>query len=211
MTDKELIKQEIEYRLSSGKYSINSKQALEDIIVFIDSLPEEPASEDLEEEMIRWHKEHFGNKRDWEKTSGEYLTRKSQLDIAQHFAEWQREKDIKLEKIDDLEEFAQKWAYSNYHKELDEVNCDCLYSGVKKGAEWQKQQMKEALQTEYEKGRFDMQQEMMKDAVEGTVKYEIGSAEIPQCDRRYQVLSDPAPIANAKLGNKVKIIILKTE
>lgn len=42
MTDKELIKQEIEYRLSSGKYSINSKQALEDIIVFIDSIPEEP-------------------------------------------------------------------------------------------------------------------------------------------------------------------------
>lgn len=57
-------------------------------------------------------------------------------------------------------------------------------------AEWQKQQM-------------------MKDAVEGTVKYEIGSAEIPQCDRRYQVLSDPTPIANAKLGDKVKIIILK--
>ena len=73
------------------------------------------------------------------------------------------------------------------------------------------QNMKEALQTEYEKGRYDRREEMMKDAVEGTVKYEIGSAEIPQCDRRYQVLSDPAPIANAKLGNKVKILILKTE
>ena len=59
-------------------------------------------------------------------------------------------------------------------------------------AEWQKQQM-------------------MKDVVEGTVKYEIGSAEIPQCDRRYQVLSDPTPITNTKLGDKVKIIIVKEE
>ena len=73
------------------------------------------------------------------------------------------------------------------------------------------QNMKEALQTEYEKGRYDRREEMMKDAVEGTVKYEIGSAEIPQCDRRYQVLSDPIPITNAKLGDKVKIVVLKTE
>lgn len=53
------------------------------------------SSEDLEEEMIRWHKEHFGNKRDWEKTSGEYLTKKSQLDIACHFAEWQKQQIMK--------------------------------------------------------------------------------------------------------------------
>ena len=90
-----------------------------------------------------------------------------------------------------------------YHKDIEDA--------YKAGAEEYKQHMKEAFQTEYEKGRFDMQQEMMKDAVEGTIKYEIGSAEIPQCDRRYQVLSDPTPIANAKLGNKVKIIICKTE
>ena len=38
--------------------------------------------------------------------------------------------------------------------------------GKQNHAEWQKQQMNETLQTEYEKGRYDMQQEMMKDAVE---------------------------------------------
>lgn len=90
-----------------------------------------------------------------------------------------------------------------YHKDIEDA--------YKAGAEEYKQHMKETLQTEYEKGRFDMREEMMKDAVEGTVKYEIGSAEIPQCDRRYQVLSDPAPIANAKLGDKVKIIIVKED
>ena len=172
MTDKELIKQEIEYRLSSGKYSINSKQALEDIIVFIDSLPKESGcevnfttkSEDLEEAM--------------------------ELSVSE----------------EPLLEF-----FATGQPTIGAYNEDSLRNQFEAGAEWQKQQMKEALQTEYEKGRFDMQQEMMKDAVEGTVKYEIGSAEIPQCDRRYQVLSDPAPIANAKLGNKVKIIILKTE
>lgn len=61
----------------------------------------ELVSEDLEEEMIRWHKEHFGNKRDWEKTSGEYLTRESQLDLARHFSEWQKQRMMNDVFIDD--------------------------------------------------------------------------------------------------------------
>lgn len=48
-------------------------------------------SVELEKEMIAWHKKHFNGKRKWEETSGEYLTRESQLDIARHFAKWQRE------------------------------------------------------------------------------------------------------------------------
>ena len=121
MTDKELIKQEIEYRLSSGKYSINSKQALEDIIVFIDSLPEE-RNEDLEEASIAYSCANPS-----ERSDGMY----DQTDI--------------------------EWAFEA-------------------GAEWQKQQMKEALQTEYEKGRFDKQQEMMKDSFFGVVSKRLGRA-----------------------------------
>lgn len=66
MTDKELIKQEIERRIEiCEKYSQlnltestsigNRAQLLElrEIKVFIDSLPEEPASEDLDEETYK--------------------------------------------------------------------------------------------------------------------------------------------------------------
>lgn len=97
MTDKQKIRAEIERRMKTCEEAFNTCpstafgsriDSYKALLSFIDSLPEEPVSEDLEEEMIRWHKEHFGNKRDWEKTSGDYLTRKSQLDIARHFAEW---------------------------------------------------------------------------------------------------------------------------
>ena len=135
MSDKEqLIKEEIErlYNLYELSNDYQRMGACSTILDFIDSLPEEPASEDLEE--------------DWS-----------------------------FEKI--LQEI-----YIKYDKK---ISIESLLDIASHFAEWQKQQM-------------------MKDAVEGTVKYEIGSAEIPQCDRRYQVLSDPAPIANAKLGEKVK-------
>ena len=165
MTDKELIKQEIEYRLSSGKYSINSKQALEDIIVFIDTLPEEPTSEDLEE------------------ASEEYA-----------FTNWESD---------------------DYHEGAEEDIPFDPIGHTKKcfiaGAEWQKQQIKEALQTEYEKGRFDMREEMIKDAVDGEVAYQIGNSVLAPTDIRYKVVSDRVYIPNVKLGDKVKIIICKTE
>ena len=71
--------------------------------------------------------------------------------------------------------------------------------------------MKEILQTEYEKGRFDMREEMMKDAVEGEVVCKIGSAEIAPTEIRYEVVSDRVYIPNVKVGDKVKIIIVKEE
>lgn len=95
----ELIKKEIrrlyKHYLDAQEFDSGYNMALDTILQYIDSLPVEPVRDDLEEEMIRWHKEHFGNKRDWEKTSGEYLTRKSQLDIAYHFAEWQKQQMMK--------------------------------------------------------------------------------------------------------------------
>ena len=53
--------------------------------------------------------------------------------------------------------------------------------------------------------------QMMKDAVDGQVVYQIGSAEIAPIDIRYKVVSDRVYIPNVKLGDKVKIIILKEE
>jgi hypothetical protein len=102
--------------------------------------------------------------------------------------------------------------YANTHIEwFDSEGNPCVMPAFKAGAEWQKQQMKEALQTEYEKGRFDMREEMMKDVVEGEVVYKIGNAEIAPTDVRYKVMSDRVYIPNVKLGDKVKIIIVKTE
>ena len=148
MTDKELIKQEIEYRLSSGKYSINSKQALEDIIVFIDSLPEE-RNEDLEEASIAYSCANPS-----ERSDGMY----DQTDI--------------------------EWAFEA-------------------GAEWQKNKMKEALQTEYEKGRYDMREEMMKTLVEGEIVKDIHN--------QLSVKSEQINDTFGKFGDKVKIIIIKQD
>lgn len=76
------------------------------------------------------------------------------------------------------------------------------------GAEWQNNQMKEALQNEYEKGRFDMRDEMMKDAVYAWVNtYE--SVTNPY-DNQVSFITNLSP---SKFKNKetVKIIICKNE
>ena len=81
--------------VESKEESIDARLGL---VEFLKSLYKENSTnstqvnDDLEAEMIAWHKEHFNGKRKWEETSGEYLTRESQLDIARHFAQWQKEK-----------------------------------------------------------------------------------------------------------------------
>jgi hypothetical protein len=172
MSDKELIKQEIERRFNdnmkaSEQYTENSKNralftsaAKEDydLLAFIDSLPEKPASEDLEEEI----KKVYLQKRERGGTMNMLviLNQREFENIAHHFAEWQ------------------------------------------------KQAMKEVLQTEYEKGRFDMREEMMKDAVETTIvnDWQYGKDPdhtiIPAIHQR---------IEGFNVGDKVKIIIIKEE
>ena len=85
-----------------------------------------------------------------------------------------------------------------YHKDIEE--------SFKAGAECQKEKMNLLLQTEYEKGLFDMQQEMMKDAVETTIvnDWQYGKdpdhAIIPAIHKRTEGFN---------VGDKVKIIIVK--
>lgn len=101
MSDKELIKQEIERRINDLKGYVLQKGSdqrwvtaidqLTWIKAFIDSFPEEPGcevnfttkSEDLEEEIERWIKEkHF------------IFTEIDEIiETARHFAEWQKKKD----------------------------------------------------------------------------------------------------------------------
>lgn len=92
MTDKEKIKEEIE-RIK--KESLEGKKnyydyydgvgdACDEILQFTDSLPEEPASDDLEEELHSWMRKNCDD-------NGFF----NPLELARHFAEWQREKDDK--------------------------------------------------------------------------------------------------------------------
>lgn len=97
-----------------------------------------------------------------------------------------------------------KFCAERRKKELDEINCDSLYSGVKKGAKWYENKMKETLQTEYEKGRFDMREEMMKDAVDAEVMYPASSSTL---QIRYKLPKN----TKLKYGDRVKIIIIKPE
>ena len=142
MSDKEqLIKEEIErlYNLYELSNDYQRMGACSTILDFIDSLPEEPASEDLEE-------------------------------------------DSSFEKL--LQEI-----YIKYNKQ---ISIEKLLDIASHFAEWQKQQM-------------------MKNVVDGEVVYQIGSAEIAPTDIRYKVVSDRVYIPNVKLGDKVKIIIVKEE
>lgn len=92
---------------------------------------------------------------------------------------------------EDLEEAASKYVREDFHERS--------RADFKAGAKWQKQQMKEVLQTEYEKGRFDMREEMMKHAVEAKVDLDLDCNIKLDCEYEFHV------------GDKVKIIIIKED
>lgn len=104
MSDKELIKQEIERRIvQAEEFAERAKGANDDssklswdfvatqnqsLLQFIDSLPEEPASEDLKKEISKWRNHYLS-----------VLDNNLRIDLrdievtANHFAEWQKKKD----------------------------------------------------------------------------------------------------------------------
>ena len=91
MSDKELIKQEIKSYKESMKglephsdFRRGQITAYNQIMQFIDSLPKEPVSEDLEEEIDRYYS-------DW--LFDDDTIYEDMRDICRHFAEWQKKKD----------------------------------------------------------------------------------------------------------------------
>lgn len=104
MNDIEQIKDFVESR---RKYNLDTAKkcptayfancAIEDttILSFLDTLSQEKPSEDLEKELNKWRHHHFVGERDGD-YSGEYLTRESQLELAHHFAAWQKNKMMKV-------------------------------------------------------------------------------------------------------------------
>jgi hypothetical protein len=168
---------------------------------FIDSLPEEPANEDLEEDSS------------FEKLLQEIYIKydkkisiESLLDIASHFAEWQKEKDeqegkVLFEKssgdcpkelIDIIDkEFGidGRDVNDNPLNGFEDWQCGMILNGpaisrlVKLGVEWQKQQM-------------------MKDAVEGL------SCTYSNQEGTFLHIKQGI---DTKDGDKIKIIIIKSE
>ena len=129
-------------------------ETLTDLEDFIDSLPEQPISEDLEEEVERCWKEMFPI--GWSDSTLLTLTHEQHKALTSHFAEWQKDK------------------------------------------------MKETLQTEYEKGRFDMREEMMKDACDTKITTD--------CNSIFPIIKYQLPLTyDCKIGDKVKLIIIKEE
>jgi len=237
MTDKvQLIRQEIEKEMSlldrTNTYDIGRLDELNHLSLFIDSLPEESGcevncttkDEDLEEEIKNYIKDNFFGSGSIgflsNRTKGE-LDSVDVANIARHFAEWGRNHfENKSEMVSkDLEEAATKWnetaSFQPFYMQLDcngnpcEVKQDIIThkESFKAGAEWQKQQMKETLQTEYEKGLYDMREEMMKDAVDATIFSELKGSD----GSLFQAKTERFRINSVKISDRIKVIPIKPE
>lgn len=80
--------------------------------------------------------------------------------------------EVKEPTSEDLEKASEEYAYTNwesddYHEGASEGKPFDAIGHTQKcfidGAQWQREQMKETLQMEYEKGRYDMREELMHD------------------------------------------------
>ena len=137
MTDKELIKKEIERKQKdiAGAYESEDtehgyKQCCKEILNFIDSLPEEPVSEGIENELERF------------------------AYSLPHSATGFWPKDIDAKSVEARTKYGvhHDWSYEQ------------VMNIARHFTEWQKHQMKGTLQTEYEKGRFDTMQDFLEKA-----------------------------------------------
>lgn len=189
---------------------------------FIDSLLEESGcevnfttkSDDLEREIGRYTTNCLLGKRN-HSTGVYHLTQRNCDDIARHFTEWQKQKDEELFSED-------TWNYieENYSNITEEEKLKLYDVSIKSrlaGANTIKQHMKEALQTEYEKGRFDMREELIKNTVlETKVMMDCDGDGIETPYEEWLTLENteiPSLPDNLGLkeGDRVKIIIVKEE
>ncbi|MBO7734329.1 MAG: hypothetical protein J6S67_17320 [Methanobrevibacter sp.] len=184
----QLIKQEIEKRinlLQNGDADPEVMKRVEGVLLaynsileFIDSLPEEP-------------KCIYNRTLDERKKFCKYCSAACGVIIEEEPASEDLEEEIK--------NYFSGWLMSGPREQ------GWFFQTARHFAEWQKQHMKEVLQTEYEKGRFDMREELMKDAVEGVI-------DIRKWPAKAQVeFYDRLPVFNVRTGDKVKTIIVKTE
>ena len=227
MSDKEKIKKEIERQIEEGKVKCQQSQESNDyeslvawsehvatcgkLLIFINSLLEESAVKGITwkdvntlDTLINQVRHEFPNGIS-EKSFG--------LAVLEKFQDFHN--DIEEPASEDLKEAMELSItyepmlefFCTGQPTIGAYNKDSLRNQFEAGAEWQKQQMKETLQTEYEKGRFDMREEMMKDAISCNVDWYDGF----RLDYTQEQQDDILLKLGAGVGDKVKIIIVKED
>ena len=117
---------------------------------------------------------------------------------------------------EDLEEEIQRAYYDKSLYDADNLDWQDFNNIARHFAEWQKEQdnvisrQAEAARIKtqqlwYEKGRFDMRKEMMKDVVEGRVQCGYGDG------NKLSIKAMLPQDSDLKYADKVKVLILKTE
>ena len=149
---------------------------------------EDPASEDLEKEIRQWWNNHYGNIKEgytFEKYTGHYLENTTIIELARHFANWQKQQMHKQ-----AEEHLEKKTNGEILLE-DTVAFD---KGFKLGKEV---------------GAKDMKQQMMEDVVEGMIAFDCcdGANTYGIVEHHPFCLDN----LNLKAGQKVKLIIVKED
>ncbi len=130
MTDKEKIKAEVERCISDCKRSLNRvhrcswvdavtmlEDTLEYIPKFIDSLPEEPISEDLEKEY------HNFLKREWFDKPGKTISEMMRL-TAEYFANWQKQQMMKNSEPAEVGYWNQRGLSIHFDKSLERLGLE---------------------------------------------------------------------------------------
>ena len=166
----------------SNKYEFDKEPASKDLDFLVISLEETIGTSPHSREVI---KEHL-----------------------QKAAEWQKDRDYKMYAHVPLKDIRDAWQELKKNKpDIENYPAVCF----QKGADWQKQKNFEELFKSdmtlfkecYEKGRLDMREEMMKDAVDATI-LDIDTQTI-------EFGLWPEKLLDIKEGDKVKIVIVKSE
>ena len=175
MNDRDVIKAELERLKRDRKFWLKLRQfpyaaiitgkVMNMLIDFINHMPEEPSSEDLEKEIAKYFTGWYNDDEYINACKPDYtcVSVEECKDIAHHFADWQL------------------------------------------------QNMKEPLRMEYEKGRYDMREEMMKEAVDGIVEWSLDSEGCYLQAGSLRLKYEKSPYGNPREGDKVKLIIVKEE
>lgn len=194
-------------RLKNELDGYSASEALDYIEAYINTISKESASEDLEEAAELYYEEdcpYEGEARVVNNEHDVWFPSQAIEDAFVAGAEWQKQKDYKMYAHVSLKDIHDAWQELKSNKpdiENSPAICFC------RGANWRENQMKEALQTEYEKGRFDMKGEMMKDAVDATIFSELKGSD----GSLFQAKSDRFRMNGVKLGKIIKIIPIKEE
>ena len=185
MTDKELIKQEIESYKESMKglephsdFRRGQITAYNQIMQFIDSIPEEPANEDLEIEIENYINSNFsegcdgGMLSDSEPNLGG-VTYCDLANLARRFAEWQKQKDesrrkanIALANTDIPKDKDLEIAFEDIWSDVE--NC---VSDLNKLSNEQKYKLKNAHHDTFEAGAEWQKQKDLQDFLEKAMEY----------------------------------------